>query len=84
MDPNSKHAKDRTVVYMKYTKEAYFCAGVAMILDNDGKEVSERVPLLNYAEKRLVSIREYDELVVKEIRRTKGLPGEKRHMVSVK
>ena len=61
---------------MKYTKEARFLGGVAMI-KSGGDDVGVRLPLLNYIEKKVVGIPEWEKLVAKEIKRVKSLTGEK-------
>ena len=43
----------------------------------DGEEVGVRLPLLDYTEKKIVAIKEWDDAVGKEIKRVKGLTGEK-------
>ena len=43
----------------------------------DGEEVRVRILLLDYTEKKVISISEYDKLLDKEISRIKLLTGDK-------
>ena len=57
---------------MKYTKEAQFLEGVAMVKIDSG-DIGIKLLLLDYTYKKVVSIIEYQKLLDKEIYRIKLL-----------
>ena len=61
-----KYNEPATYLNVKYEQEVRFCAGVGVTQGSD-RDIGHRLPLFEYANKRIVSISECNELTQKEI-----------------
>ena len=80
LDTKGAHDHPKYLLHVKCTKEARFCAGVAIVM-KDGAEVGARLPLLSHNDKRVTTIKEWNEAVAKEMRRVKSLTGNESYWV---
>ena len=58
---------------VKYLKELRLCLGIAAVSVDGTSIVGRRCGVFDYSEQKLVSDKEFDDVIAKEIRRVKGL-----------
>eukprot|EP00536_Pseudo-nitzschia_multiseries_P003424 jgi/Psemu1/7750/gm1.7750_g len=75
LDPNGEYAaSDKSVLQVKYEREARFCLGVFMTDDDKGHRVDE---IFEYTEKKLITRLEWEKLqlqVIAYAKTRKGMP----------
>eukprot|EP00536_Pseudo-nitzschia_multiseries_P017999 jgi/Psemu1/53616/gm1.53616_g len=74
LDPNGEYAaSDKSVLQVKYEREAWFCLGVFMTDDDKGHRVDES---FEYTEKKLITRPEWEKLQLQMIAYAKTQRGE--------
>ncbi|KAF0703228.1 hypothetical protein AaE_015483, partial [Aphanomyces astaci] len=75
VDPNGELAATKSFLNMKYTNQAKFCFGCAIVDDGNGGVVGLRCNPFLYSGKWIRTIDEFEQLQQQEIRRVKALEG---------
>ena len=64
--------EEKTLLTVKFPKEARFCFGVAM-KKNDGEDEGWRMPTFDYTQKKIITKKDSDERLDKEIARVRAM-----------
>ena len=80
---NGEYRSEQTkVLKVKYEKEARFCLGVAMKIDEDGKEYACRLSIFNYTQKKVITLTETSSKINSEVARVKAMSRESKQWMS--